>query len=140
MTLAGWLLASCASACGSPPAAPLLTGPSPGAAETAPTYTELFTKYFAPGTAGHCATSGCHADPGHNVWRCATKEDCYEGMVDIGLIDPAHPTGSPIADPSRSPITWLNAAGGNMPLDAQNANPQARDAIIAWVAAGAHDD
>ena len=97
----------------------------------------LFAEYFAPETPGHCATSGCHADPGHNVWLCATRDTCYRGMVQVGLIDPDDPTRSAIADPSRSPLTWVNAAGGNMPLDAQNANAEARDAITTWIAAGA---
>lgn len=104
----------------------------------APTYTELFAKFFAPGTRGHCATTGCHADPDHNVWLCGTtKETCYAGMVAVGLIDPAHPQQSMIAVPSRSPLVWINSAGGNMPLDAQNPDPAGRDAITAWVRAGA---
>ena len=108
--------------------------------DEAPTYEELFETYFAPGTAGHCATAGCHADPGHNVWLCATKDVCYRGMLDVGLIDPEDPTHSEIADHARSPLTWINPAGGNMPLDAQAENADARAAIEAWVAAGAHDD
>jgi hypothetical protein len=113
---------------------------SPADAGTAPRYTELFDRFFGPGTLGHCATSGCHADPGHNVWLCETRDECYRGMVDVGLVDAAHPTRSAIADAARSPLTWVNPAGGNMPLDAQQANAEARDAIRAWVAAGAHDD
>jgi hypothetical protein len=105
-----------------------------------PTYAELYDTYFAPGTPGHCATSGCHADPGHNVWLCSTQELCFQGMVSVGLIDPHDPTHSEIADSKRSPLTWINAAGGNMPLDAQGDNDAARDAIQAWVAAGANAD
>jgi len=49
---------------------------------TAPTYTELYNKYFAVGKPGHCATEGCHGDPGHNVWLCGTNKDmCYAGML-----------------------------------------------------------
>src|SRR3954470_19296832 len=40
----------------------------------APTYDELFNEYFAEGKPGHCATAGCHADPGHNVWLCPDKD------------------------------------------------------------------
>jgi hypothetical protein len=58
-------------------------------------------------------------------------------MVQVGLIDPANPTQSMIADPARSPLTWINPAGGNMPFDAQGSNPAGLDAITAWVAAGA---
>lgn len=116
--------------------------PAPPADPTgdAPTYGELFATYFAPGTAGHCATGGCHADPGHNVWLCGTtKDSCYAGMLDVGLISASDPTHSLIADPARSPLTWINPAGGVMPLDAQGENDAGRDAIIAWVAAGARN-
>lgn len=142
----GLLAVSLSPACGSSSAAypdvpqghadspPLDAGP-------APTYTELFARYFAPGTPGHCATSGCHADPGHNEWLCGTnKDDCYRGMVSVGLIDPVHPERSMIADPSTSPLTWINPAGGNMPFDTLGSNPSGRDAITAWVAAGARND
>jgi hypothetical protein len=107
------------------------------APDAAPSYQELFTSYFAPGTAGHCATAGCHADPGHNVWLCTNAETCFQGMVEVGLIDLDDPNLSEIADPARSPLTWFNAAGGNMPFDAQVANPNGRAAIEAWIAAGA---
>ncbi|HYQ40669.1 MAG TPA: hypothetical protein VER11_01835 [Polyangiaceae bacterium] len=107
----------------------------------APKYSELFAAYFAAGTPGHCATVGCHADPGHTVWRCGpTKDDCYAGMTEVGLIDPASPTRSAIVDPHRSPLTWLNPAGGNMPLDAPGADAAAAEALRAWVAAGAQND
>jgi hypothetical protein len=110
------------------------------AAAAAPTYEELFSTYFDQGTPGHCATAGCHADPSHNVWLCMDKDTCYQGMQDIGLIDALDPTHSQIADPKRSPLTWFNAAGGNMPLDAQGDNPSARAAIEEWVAAGAENN
>ena len=83
-----------AFACGSSPdakpeaVAPLDAGPSPH-------YSDLFDAYFAPGTPGHCATAGCHADPGHTVWRCGpSKDDCYDGMLTVGLIEPAQPSHS----------------------------------------------
>jgi hypothetical protein len=117
-----------------PPALPGDFGP-------ALTYTELFAQFFAPGTPGHCATAGCHADPGHNVWLCGTSKDtCYAGMVDVGLVDPAHPRGSAIADPTLSPLTWIDPAGGNMPFDAPGANQAGANAIRAWVAAGARNN
>jgi len=141
MTLT-WLLASIAPACALSSADPLPTNGAIAAedAGAGPSYEELFTTYFDRGTQGHCATSGCHADPGHNVWLCTTKDICYQGMVGVGLIDPADPTRSEIADPKRSPLTWINEAGGNMPLDAQGDNAAAREAIEAWVAAGAKND
>jgi hypothetical protein len=125
----GSVLACCITACSSPAALP------------SPSYARLFAGYFAPGTPGHCATSGCHADPGHNVWLCASPESCYAGMLDMDLIDPAHPERSALIDPARSPLVWFNPAGGNMPLDAQGTDSEAaREVIAAWVAAGARRD
>lgn len=115
--------------------------PLPNDLGPALTYSELFAQVFAPGKPGHCATAGCHADPGHNVWLCGTdKTSCYAGMVQVGLIDPAHPQQSLIADPTRSPLTWFNPAGGNMPFDGPAASTFGRDAIRAWVAAGAQNN
>jgi hypothetical protein len=134
------LLGALTEACGSAEVSPGRGEPSPDAAK-APTYTELFDAYFAANTPGHCATAGCHADPGHTVWRCGpTKDDCYAGMSEVGLLDSVDPTHSVIIDPHRSPITWINAAGGNMPLDAQGPNATASEALRAWVAAGAQND
>jgi hypothetical protein len=138
-TLLG-LIALLASACATPVSSSEDGAIAPGDTDVAPSYEELFTTYFDKGTQGHCATSGCHADPGHNVWLCMNKDTCYQGMVDIGLIDTADPTHSDIADAKHSPLTWVNPAGGNMPLDAQGDNEAAREAIEAWVAAGAPND
>lgn len=124
---------------------PSLTGPAPTpcvppARGNAPTYTELFDQYFAKGTPGHCATAGCHASPGFNVWLCGdTKDSCYAGMVGVGLIDPQHPLGSLIANPTQSPLSWINPTG-SMPFDATAPLPAGRDAILAWVAACAPND
>ncbi len=110
-------------------------------AAPAPRYSELFERYFAPDTPGHCATAGCHADPGHTVWRCGpTKDDCYVGMSEVGLIGEATPAHSAIVDPRRSPLSWINPSGGNMPLDAQLSNDAAAEALRAWVAAGGQND
>jgi len=140
------LCGPCPIACGATadPAMTAITTPEPvlpSDAGPAPSYGELFDTYFAPGTPGHCATAGCHADPGHTVWRCGpTKDDCYDGMVEVGLVDPVRPAHSALVDVRRSPLTWINPAGGNMPLDAQLANDAGRDALLAWVAAGAQND
>ena len=136
---------ACGAAPGSPadPASsanPALTDLPPAhcttkAADSAPTYSELFERYFAKGTPGHCATAGCHANPGFNEWLCGdTKDSCYAGMVQIGLIDPMDPAASMIASRAQSPLSWINPTG-NMPFDATGPFPAGRDAILAWVAA-----
>jgi hypothetical protein len=111
-------------------------------AETPPTYSELYTRYFAPGTPGHCAMAGCHGDPMHNIWLCGTTKDtCYAGMtsVDAGLVNTLVPSASLIADPVNSPLSWVNPFGP-MPMDTPGPFPEGRDAILAWIAAGAPND
>jgi len=109
--------------------------------KTAPTYTELYNKYFAVGKPGHCATEGCHGDPGHNVWLCGTNKDmCYAGMVAEKLIDKTNPLKSKIGDPKTSPLKWVNVDFGFMPQDAIMEFPEGRDAIIAWVGACAQNN
>src|SRR4029079_12063308 len=86
------------TACGIDTAAP------PPDAGPPPTYSELYTRYFAPGTPGHCAKAGCHGDPAHTIWLCGTTPaTCYAGMVspDAGLINTAMPKQSLIADPVK---------------------------------------
>lgn len=110
-------------------------------ANPALTYTQLFNQYFAPGTPGHCATAGCHADPDHNVWLCGTdKNTCYQGMVTEGLINTTNPVASRLSDPNSSPLIWVNPARGFMPADALTPNPAGRDAIQAWARACAQNN
>jgi hypothetical protein len=107
-----------------------------------PTYTELFDRYFAPGTRGHCANDACHNGAKYNIWLCgATKDTCYQGMAgpDARLINTANPAASQIADPKNSPLSWINP-NGLMPYDAAGPFPDGRDAILAWIAAGARND
>jgi hypothetical protein len=128
------------SACASDPAVAEAVPCIPPADGVAPTYTELFTQYFAPATPGHCATAHCHADPGHNEWLCGdSAATCYAGMVQVGLIDTADPTASMIGSASRSPLSWVSPTG-NMPFDATGPFPAGRDAIVAWVSACAQDN
>jgi hypothetical protein len=110
--------------------------PSPG---SAPTYTELYTTYFAAKMPGHCATSSCHLTA-ENGWACGLNKDtCYQGMVGVGLINPTVPLASIIADPKSSPLSWINP-NGPMPQDTPGPFPEGRDAIKAWVAACAQNN
>jgi hypothetical protein len=140
------MVAACGGSENATPDAPPVTPPAdaPAAcnmANVAPTYTELYTKYFAVGTPGHCATSGCHGEPGFNAWLCgSSKASCYDGMVAQGLINKTNPIASVIGDPKRSPIRWINVDGGSMPQDSLTPNNAGRDAIIAWVGACAQNN
>jgi hypothetical protein len=133
----GVVLAGCGGPdTAAPDAVAKMCAPNP----SAPTYAQLFTRYFAPGTPGHCATAGCHADPNHNIWLCGTtKDSCYRGMVEQGLINPANPLASLIIDPVNSPLRWFNP-NGPMPFDNQRQFPEGRDAIQSWVEACAQNN
>ncbi len=112
----------------------------PAANPSAPSYAELYARYFAVGTPGHCAAAHCHGAPGANVWSCGdSPATCYDGMARAGLIDRENPSASSLADPQRSPLLWINPSG-DMPLDESTPLPAARDAILAWVAECAPDD
>ena len=106
-----------------------------------PTYTQLYTRYFAVGTRGHCANDGCHGGPNFNIWLCGTdKNTCYTGMATMaGIINTGNPKTSLIADPASSPLSWINP-NGPMPQDSPGPFPEGRDAIFAWVAAGAQNN
>src|SRR5262245_3039837 len=112
------------------------TAVTPDAAVTPPTYSELYTRYFAPGTPGHCAKAGCHGDPNHTTWLCGdTQDTCYAGMASpqAGLIDTTAPQKSLIGDLKLSPLSWVSP-NGPMPIDTPGPFPEGRDAILAWVA------
>ena len=138
LLLAALALAACGSdSTGTPDAIASCVPSAP-----APTYSELFTKYFAPGTPGHCANNGCHGGPSFYIWECGlTKDSCYRGMSSAmaRLIDTQNPAASQIGDPKSSPISWVNP-GGQMPYDTPGAFPEGRDAILAWVAACAQNN
>jgi hypothetical protein len=111
-------------------------------ANPAPTYTELYDKYFAVGKPGHCATEGCHGQVDFNgTWRCGdSKDTCYQGMVTEGLINKTNPIASKLGDPKNSPLKWVNQDFGFMPQDAVMPFPEGRDAIIAWIGACAQNN
>jgi hypothetical protein len=105
----------------------------------APTWTDLYAKYFGPGSLGHCGNAGCH-DNVRDHFRCgASKDDCYQGLVDGHWISSTDPLHSQLANPDETPLSWF-ASGGNMPDDKRMPNPTAADEIGAWVFAGAKND
>jgi hypothetical protein len=134
---------ACAAGCGGSDRAEPDAGPAcvPPPGNTAPTYTELFNRYFAPGTTGHCANDACHNGPNFNIWMCGlTKDSCYRGMSTMaGLINTGNPTASLIGDTRNSPLSWINP-NGPMPFDTPGPFPEGRDAILAWVAACAQNN
>ena len=97
----------------------------------------IYPSYFAPLSAGNCAQVGCHQTT-RDGFRCGTSADaCYQGLVTAGLVDPANPKASVLADPSTSPLAWF---GGTMPGGRPATNPKAVAEITAWVAAGAKNE
>jgi hypothetical protein len=114
-------------------APPSATATAPLQTPPAPTWSRLFEEYFAEGTQGGCGrSSACHA-PEMRDARAA-----YSWLRQRGYIDGVE---SPIASRSNSCLRWF---GGNMPPAGKQpeltSGAQATAELMAWVAAGAHDD
>jgi polyvinyl alcohol dehydrogenase (cytochrome) len=95
------------------------------------TWSGIYATYLGPGTIGHC--SGCHAGVGRNV-PLDSAPVAYQSLQSVGQING---TGSPIGKRGMSRLTWL---GGDMPPNGPTIAPDAEQAIIQWVAAGAPND
>lgn len=97
------------------------------ASSTDPTWSQLYTNYFGPGTAGDCVASGCHGSgqaPAFNsaATMCSVlKSSHYIGAGSAGL---------------SAVLAWFNQ-GGNMPANGNAAPPNAVADITAWQNAGA---
>ena len=100
------------------------SGSSGSSGTVTPTWTSIWTGYFAKGTAGNCAKSGCHSQMG-------TATGGYSWLAGKGYITA---TKAPLADPAQSCLSWL---GGNMPPSGATSNAAASSALVAWAAAGA---
>jgi hypothetical protein len=86
------------------------------------TWSQIYAKYFATGTAGHCVD--CHSSFG------ASASALYTHLKNAGQISG---TSSPLVT-SRSILLW---SGGNMPQDGTGTDAAAVADLKAWVAAGA---
>ena len=100
-----------------------------------PTWSALYTQYFAKGTIGHCGNVGCHSIK-RGGFKCGkTKTSCYSGLVAAKLISTSNPSSSKLIS-STTPLSWFGT-GGPMPKDQKQTNQAAADAVTAWVKAGA---
>ena len=120
-----------------PDASPAADAGTPDAAAS-PTFTAVYTQLLGPGTPGHCSNNGsCHTNA-RAGFKCGTsKAECYQGLVDAMLVDPANGAASVFGQAGNSPLAWL---GGSMPLDNGAANAGAAAMVQAWVAGGAKND
>jgi hypothetical protein len=97
-------------------------------ARPAPTWSEVFDRYLAPGTDGACGRSrACHAA------EVRDAASAYGWLAQRGYIAG---TDSPIASTTNS---CLRRLGGNMPPRGGD-NAQAAIDVRAWAAAGARND
>jgi hypothetical protein len=104
---------------------------------TAPTWTEIYTGYFAASSLGRCGSSGCHSSS-RGGFKCGSDKDtCYQGLVTAGYVDATNGAQSAIADKTQTCLSWFGG-GGNMP--GGSANAKAAADISAWVQAGAQDN
>jgi len=106
--------------------------------QAAPTFTAIYTNYFAQGKAGHCYNCHYSGGPGSPVFQPMgpTQVDFYNALVASKLINTVTPAASPLISPTASPLAWFNTSG-NMPADNPVPNAPAAADIAAWVAAGA---
>jgi len=150
LLLAALTAVALSAACGDPGAAPLGgpfggnggyvppsldsgSGPGPDSGSvppdtgtgSAPTWTEVFDRYLAPGTIGNCGE--CHGGTG-------TPKGMYQFFVGQ---DQIRGKESPIVSRSASEVSWF---GGFMPLGGPSSNAAAEADMKAWVAAGALDN
>jgi hypothetical protein len=99
----------------------------------APTWTEIYTAYFAARSLGSCANRGCH-DTLRRGFQCGTTSDqCYDGLVAARLLDTKNPQASMLVSTDTSPLSWISRRG-TMP---GGTSAKARADITAWVNAGA---
>jgi hypothetical protein len=113
-------------------------GPDAALGSAAPTWTQIYAQYIGPGSPGHCSgTGGCHTNVRAGFKCGTTKSECYQGLVQAGLVKTVNGAQSPIGIVGQSPLVWL---GGGMPLDNASPNPTGAAAVKAWVAAGAQDN
>jgi len=95
---------------------------------TAPTFTQIYTKYFAPGAPVDCATgSGCHAE-------FKTETGAWGFLLEYDQVGTSPPE---LTDPNASWLTWY---GGSMPESGTACNPQAMSDLNAWAAAGGQNN
>ncbi len=107
--------------------------PSGVSATGAPTFSQLYTTYFATGTVGNCAGTGCHPSDMDNA------SDSYKYLANDTNKQYCGPPNclASIANPCTSVLAWFN---GSMPLANPVPNAQAAAAVAAWVAAGSKND
>jgi hypothetical protein len=98
-------------------------------------WSSVYARYFAAGTPGHCGDEGCHAQKAKGFGCGATKDSCYEGLLDARLLDAKNPIASRIGDPKTSPLAWFGE--GFEPFDNPAPNAEAAAAITRWLENGA---
>jgi hypothetical protein len=119
------------SGSGSGATAPACTSVPPDAGGVAaPTWSALYTKYFAVNTIGNCAQVACHTEMGS---ASAAYTWLQQQTLECG---PPNCIAS-ISDCTSSVLSWF---GGGMPVAGPTSEPQARDDINAWVAAGSKNN
>lgn len=102
------------------------------------TWTEMYTKYFGPGSLGHCTS--CHVKATSFSMASASSADVFAAfkskLVTPGTTDPQKSQlGSTVAPPT-TPLVWFNM--GSMPKpEAPKCNPTAVRAVNDWLRAGA---
>jgi hypothetical protein len=97
----------------------------PASPPWAPTWSDIYARYFSPNSDGACGHSpACHIDV------MGDSESAYAWLAQWGYIAG---TQSPLVSRTNSCLIWF---GGNMPPRGAPNDAAVRDLIV-WVAAGA---
>jgi hypothetical protein len=106
----------------------------------AATWTSLYGHVFGPGGSSSCvAGGGCHTTL-RGGFKCGTSKDsCYNGIVNSGLVNlGGSASSSPLVSPSQSPL--CGSLGGNMPQGGTCVSSANLNEIKSWLANGAQND
>jgi hypothetical protein len=111
----------------SPPAA-VACAPAAAPSTPSPTFTSIYTTYFAPKAPADCVTgTGCHT-------QFQTEQGAWAFLLQWDQVGTSPPG---LTDPNKS---WLSWYGGLMPQTGTACNPQAVADLNAWAAAGGKND
>ncbi|MFO0658720.1 MAG: hypothetical protein U0165_02645 [Polyangiaceae bacterium] len=112
---------------------------SAGSTSGGVTWTQLYNEVFGPTGTSHCTGSSCHTNLKGGFKCGTTKDTCYTGFVNAGLVSPgSSASSSVIVDPAQSPL--CGTLGGSMPQGGTCVTSAQITEIKSWLADGAQNN
>lgn len=95
-------------------------------------FSDLFSSYFAAGTAGDCANANCHGSAGKSApyFGGTDSNAMYDWLSGKSKL-------TSLGDAATSRLKWCNTSGATMPLNSNPAPANACADLRAWAAQGA---